>query len=56
MANPPISTCTLLIAVDAPEPEIELDDEDVPAIRQARISIRAGRKISIDRLMKLLAT
>ena len=46
----------LLIAVDEPEPEIELVDEDVPAIRQARTSIRAGRKISIDRLMKLLPT
>ena len=46
----------LRLVVDEPEPAIELDDEDVPAIRQARMSIRADRKISIDRLMKLLPT
>lgn len=44
----------LLLAID--EPEIELDEEDVAAIRQARASIRAGRKIPMDRLMKLLPT
>jgi uncharacterized 2Fe-2S/4Fe-4S cluster protein (DUF4445 family) len=44
----------LLLVVDEPQPEIELDDEDVAAIRRARASIRAGRRISMDRLMKLL--
>lgn len=46
----------LLLLVDEPQPEIELDDEDVAAIRRARASIRAGRKIPMDRLMKLLPT
>lgn len=44
----------LLLVVDEPQPEVELDDEDVAAIRRARESIRAGRTISMDRLMKLL--
>jgi len=44
----------LLLVVDEPQPKVELDDEDVAAIRRARESIRAGRKISMDRLMKLL--
>jgi hypothetical protein len=33
----------LLLVVDEPQPEVELDDEDVVAIRRARASIRAGR-------------
>ncbi len=44
----------LLIVVDEPQPEVELDDEDVEAIRRARASIRAGRKVSMDLLFKLL--
>jgi len=44
----------LLLVVDEPQPELELDEEDVTAIRNARASIRAGRKIPMDRLMKLL--
>jgi predicted sugar kinase len=44
----------LLLVVDEQEPEVELDDEDVAAIRRARASIRAGRKIPMDRLLKLL--
>ena len=44
----------LLLVVDEPQPVVELDNEDVAAIRRARESIRAGRKISMDRLMKLL--
>ena len=46
----------LLLVIDEPQPEIELDEEDVAAIRRARASIRAGRKIPMDRLMKLLPT
>jgi hypothetical protein len=46
----------LLLVIDEPQPEIALDEEDVAAIRRARASIRAGRKISLDRLMKLLPT
>lgn len=44
----------LLFVIDEPQPELELDDEDVAAIRRARASIRAGRKIPMDRLMKIL--
>lgn len=44
----------LLIVVDEPQPEVELDDEDVEAIRRARASIRAGRKVPMDLLFKLL--
>ena len=44
----------LFLTVDEPQPEIELDEEDVAAIQQARASIRAGRGIPMDRLMKLL--
>jgi uncharacterized 2Fe-2S/4Fe-4S cluster protein (DUF4445 family) len=44
----------LLLVVDEPQPDVELDDEDVAAIRRARASIRAGRKISMDQLRKLL--
>jgi hypothetical protein len=44
----------LLLVVDEPQPEVELDSDDVAAIRRARESIRAGRKISMDRLMMLL--
>ena len=46
----------LLLVVDEPQPEIELDESDVAAIRRARASIRSGRKISMDRLLKLLPT
>ncbi|HEX4419293.1 MAG TPA: hypothetical protein VH165_15380 [Kofleriaceae bacterium] len=46
----------LLLVVDEPQPAIEPNAEDVVAIRRARASIRAGRKISMDRLMKLLPT
>lgn len=38
----------LLLVVDEPQPEVELDDEDVEAIRRARASIRAGRKVPMD--------
>ena len=44
----------LLLVVDEQQPEVELDDEDVAAIRRARASIRAGRKIPMDQLLKLL--
>lgn len=44
----------LLLVVDEPQPEVELDDEDVEAIRGARASIRAGRKVPMDLLFKLL--
>jgi predicted sugar kinase len=44
----------LLLVVQEPQPMVELDEDDVAAIRQARASIRAGRKIPMDRLMKLL--
>jgi hypothetical protein len=44
----------LLLVVDEPQPEVELDDEDVDAIRRARASIRAGKKIPMDLLFKLL--
>lgn len=44
----------LLLVVDEPQPEVELDDEDVEAIRRARASIRAGRKVPMDLLFKLL--
>ncbi len=44
----------LLLVVDEPQPEVELDDEDVEAIRRARASIRAGRKIPMDLLFRLL--
>jgi hypothetical protein len=44
----------LLLVVDEPQPEVELDDEDVGAIRRARASIRAGKKIPMDLLFKLL--
>ena len=44
----------LLLVVDEPQPEVELDDEDVEAVRRARASIRAGRKIPMDLLFKLL--
>ena len=44
----------LLLVVDEPQPEVELDEEDVEAIRRARASIRAGRKIPMDLLFKLL--
>jgi predicted sugar kinase len=46
----------LILVIDEPQPEIEPNEEDVVAIRRARASIRAGRKISMDRLMKLLPT
>jgi uncharacterized 2Fe-2S/4Fe-4S cluster protein (DUF4445 family) len=46
----------LLLVVDEPQPEIELDEADVAAIRRARASIRSGRKIPMDRLLKLLPT
>lgn len=46
----------LLLVIDEPQPEIELDDEDVAAIRRARAAIRAGRKIPMDQLLKLLPT
>ncbi|HET7501757.1 MAG TPA: hypothetical protein VFK02_12155 [Kofleriaceae bacterium] len=46
----------LLLVIDELQPEIEPDEEDVAAIRRARASIRAGRKISMDRLMQLLPT
>jgi len=46
----------LPLTIDEPQPEIDLDEDDVAAIRRARASIRAGRKIPMDRLMKLLAT
>jgi hypothetical protein len=32
----------LLLVADEPQPEVELDDEDVAAIRRARASIRAA--------------
>ena len=44
----------LLLVVDEQQPEVELDAEDVAAIRRARASIRAGRKIPMDQLLKLL--
>ena len=44
----------LLLVVDEPQPQVDTDDEDVAAIRRARASIRAGRKITMDRLMLLL--
>jgi hypothetical protein len=44
----------LLLVVDEPQPEVELDAEDVEAIRRARASIRAGRKVPMDLLFKLL--
>jgi uncharacterized 2Fe-2S/4Fe-4S cluster protein (DUF4445 family) len=44
----------LLLVVDEPQPEIELDDEDVDAIERARASIKAGKKIPMDLLFKLL--
>lgn len=44
----------LLLVVDEQQPKVELDDEDVTAIRRARASIRAGRKIPMDQLLKLL--
>lgn len=46
----------LLLVIDEPQPAVELDDEDVAAIRRARASIRAGRKIPMERLWKLLPT
>ena len=46
----------LLLVIDEQQPEIELDEEDVAALRRGRASIRAGRKIPMDRLMKLLPT
>ena len=45
----------LLLVIDEPQPEIELAEDDVAAIRRARASLRAGRKIPMDRLMKLRA-
>ena len=45
---------TKLLLVDEPQPEVELEDEDVEAIRRARASIRAGRKIPMDLLFRLL--
>jgi len=44
----------LLLVVDAPAPAIELDAEDEAAIRRARASIRAGRVVSMDKLMAVL--
>lgn len=44
----------LLLVVDEQQSEVELDDEDVTAIRRARASIRAGRRIAMDQLRKLL--
>jgi hypothetical protein len=44
----------LWLVVDEPPPEVELDDEDVAAIRRACASIRAGRKMAMDQLLKLL--
>ncbi|MGE0404024.1 MAG: hypothetical protein AB7T06_45375 [Kofleriaceae bacterium] len=44
----------LLLVVDEPQPEVELDEQDVEAIRRARASIRAGRKVPMDLLFKLL--
>jgi predicted sugar kinase len=46
----------LLLVIDEPQPAIEPDEEDAAAIRRARASIRAGRKIPLERLMKLLPT
>jgi hypothetical protein len=43
----------LLLIVDEP-PSIDLDDEDVAAIRRACASLRAGRKLPMDQLRKLL--
>ncbi len=36
------------------QPEVELDDEDFEAIRRARASIRAGRKVPMALLFNLL--
>ncbi len=44
----------LVPVVDEPQPEIELNDEDVLTIARARVSIRAGRGLSMNRLRKLL--
>jgi len=44
----------LLLVVDEPQPEVELDAGDDEAIRRARASIRAGRKVPMDLLFKLL--
>jgi predicted sugar kinase len=44
----------LVLLVDDSEPVVELDEEDEAAIKRARASIRAGRTISMDRLMKLI--
>ena len=44
----------LWIFVDEPPPEVELDAETVAAIRRARASLRAGRKMAMDQLLKLL--
>lgn len=44
----------LLLVVDEPQPEVELDDDDVAAIRRARTSIQGGRKDPMDQLLKLL--
>lgn len=38
----------------AVQPEVELDDEDIEAIRRARASIRAGRKVSMVVLFNVL--
>ena len=46
----------LLLVVDEPQPKIEPDEADVAAIRRARASIRSGREIPMDRLLKLLPT
>lgn len=44
----------LFLVVDEPQPAIELDDADEAAIRTARASIRAGRTVSMDKLMAAL--
>ncbi len=44
----------LVLVVDEPQPEIEVDDQDVIAIRRARASIRAGKTVSMNKLMAIL--
>ena len=44
----------LLLVVDEPQPEIELDDDDELAIERARSSIRSGKGIPMDKFLAVL--
>ncbi|MGE0867535.1 MAG: hypothetical protein AB7P03_03165 [Kofleriaceae bacterium] len=44
----------LLLVVDEPSPEIELDKEDERAIARARASIRAGKGIPLGKFLAVL--